>query len=442
MDDIKFLPKLSQNLLEILNDEEYYDVTIEVGNDPNENDGTLSHIKLPNILPEIFQIILRYIYGGRLSLKDYDTSDIIRTIIAASELNLQELIIYLQSFLIENEANWMEKNFDFVYQTSFENDSLMELQKYCTDLMTKEPDIIFKSPKFSSIPEKLLISIIQNDNLQLSEIQIWEHILNWGLAQNPELPSSFTNYSKDDFNTLKNTLQQVIPFIRFYDFTSKEFTDRVLPYKRILPKELYKDLLKTYLNLSDPNSKPNVELKPRITKGIKSITVDSNIITYQYAELILKWVDKLESTDKLTSSYEFNLLFRGSRDGFKQDRFHKICDNHSRTVTIVKVKDSNEILGGYNPIEWKYEGGFMAAEDSFIFSFHNNRIDNHILSRVKDKGNAIFNDPHSGPKFGNNDLIILGMYSGNCCKKSYYEKPIRRTTNQFTIEEFEVFQIV
>ena len=29
----KFLPKLSQNLLENLNDEEYYDITIEVGND-------------------------------------------------------------------------------------------------------------------------------------------------------------------------------------------------------------------------------------------------------------------------------------------------------------------------------------------------------------------------------------------------------------------------
>ena len=86
MDDNKFLPKLTQNLLEILDDDEYYDITIEVGNDPyvkifrahmvilsyrspylrrilstnkKTNDGTLSHIKLPNIFPEIFQIILR-----------------------------------------------------------------------------------------------------------------------------------------------------------------------------------------------------------------------------------------------------------------------------------------------------------------------------------------------------------------------------------------------
>ena len=90
MDDNKFLPKLSQNLLEILEDNEYYDITVEVGNDPyvkifrahmvilnyrssylrrslsihtnkkKNDDGILAHIKLPNILPDIFQIILRY----------------------------------------------------------------------------------------------------------------------------------------------------------------------------------------------------------------------------------------------------------------------------------------------------------------------------------------------------------------------------------------------
>ena len=31
--DGKFLPKLSQNLLKILEDDEYYDIIIEVGND-------------------------------------------------------------------------------------------------------------------------------------------------------------------------------------------------------------------------------------------------------------------------------------------------------------------------------------------------------------------------------------------------------------------------
>src|SRR5437763_5311000 len=106
---------------------------------------------------------------------------------AANELGLQELVVYLQSFLIENQANWMEQNFNLIYQTSFENDSFLELQKYCIDLMSKRSDKILKSLNFSSIPEKLLVSLIQNDNLQMSEVQVWEHVLKWEIAQNPEL---------------------------------------------------------------------------------------------------------------------------------------------------------------------------------------------------------------------------------------------------------------
>ncbi|GES76343.1 carbohydrate-binding module family 13 protein [Rhizophagus clarus] len=441
MDDNKLLPRLSQNLLEILNDDQYYDVTIEVGNDPYKNDGTLSHIKLPNILPEIFQIILRYIYGGKLFLKEYDASDIVKVLVAANELRLQELMTYLQFYLIENKASWMEKNFDFIYQTSFKNDSFMELQKYCTDIMTKEPDRIFNSPTFSSISEKLLIKIIQSDNLQMSEIQIWEHVLKWGLSHNPELSPDIINYSKDNFKILKNTLQQFIPFIRFYNLTSKEFLDKVFPYREILPEELCTDLLKTFLGLSDPNSKPINKSKPRILEEIKLRTIDSKIITYQHVEIILKWVDRLEITDKLTSSYEFKLLFRGTRDGLTRDKFHQICDNHSRTVTIIKVKDSNEILGGYNPVEWKSDSSFGITKDSFIFSF-NGRVENYILSRVVDQNHAIGNSPNSGPNFGGRDIFILGSLIGNVCEKLNYEKPIRKTKNQFFIEEYEIFLII
>ncbi|PKY29760.1 hypothetical protein RhiirB3_446509 [Rhizophagus irregularis] len=106
MNDNKLLRTLSQNLLEISVHDEYYDVIIEVGNDPSSLYKDIS-----------------YIYCGRISLEEYDTSDIIKILVARSELGLKELITYLQSFLIENKKNWMELNFNLIYQTSFENDS-------------------------------------------------------------------------------------------------------------------------------------------------------------------------------------------------------------------------------------------------------------------------------------------------------------------------------
>src|SRR5438045_8388497 len=112
--------------------------------------------------------------------------------------------------------------------------------------------------------------------------------------------------------------------------------DKVLPYEEILPRELYKELLKTFLSLLDPNSKTSGKSKTRITTNLK--TVDSKIITHQHVELISKWIDRLEITDGIKNSYELKLLLRGSRDGFTSEKFHEICDNKSHTVSIIKIK--------------------------------------------------------------------------------------------------------
>ncbi|GBC09992.1 hypothetical protein RclHR1_09260006 [Rhizophagus clarus] len=296
MYDDKFFPKLSQNLLEILEDNDFYDITIEVGNDPyvkifrahmvilnyrspylrrilstnvneKKNDGILAHIKLPNISPDIFQLVLRYIYGGRLSLEEFDTSDIIKILVASSELSLQELITHLQLFLIEYKKNWMEQNFNLIYRTSFENDSFLKLQNFCSELMIKEPEKIFNSIDFISLSEKCMIALIQRDNFQVNTIQVWEHVLKWGVAQNPELPTDPSSYSKDDFNIIKNTLKNLIPFIKFLNLGYKEFLDKVYPYKKILPKDLRDDLIRHFINQSNSNPEPN------ITKDFDSITI-------------------------------------------------------------------------------------------------------------------------------------------------------------------------
>ncbi|GET60381.1 BTB/POZ protein [Rhizophagus irregularis DAOM 181602=DAOM 197198] len=339
MSDNKFLPKLSQNLLEILGDEEFYDVTIE------KNDGTigtLTHIKLSNISPEIFQIILKYIYGGKLSLEEFDASYIVKILVAASELSLQELIPHTQSFLINNQADWIEQNFIQIYQTSFESDSFLELQK----------------------------------PVELKPIK---------------------TISSESVNSIVNSNKQA------------EFTPKV-----------------------------------------GSISIDSIIIKIQHAELISKWIDRLEITDKAENLYEFKLIYRGSRDGFNAYRFHDYCDNKSHTIAILKVKDRDEILGGYNPIEWKSEG-FGVTNDSFIFSFKNNEnIEDYLLSRVKDKEHAINYSGLFGPSFGESDLTLLGVtcyiFDGKTfnkcyCKKSSYERFIRNSEDEFLIEEYEIFQI-
>jgi hypothetical protein len=296
----------------------------------------------------------RYIYGGSLTLKEHDTFDVVKILVAANELGLRELIPNIQSFLIKNKTKWIEQNFNMICRTSFENDSFSELQNFCTELMSKQPEKIFNSSDFTLTSENSLISLIQHDKLQMSEVQVWEHVLKWGIAQNPELSSDLTSYSNDDYDILKNTLRRCIPFIRFYKLSSKEFLENIFPYRKILPEELYIDLLKILLNHDyKPSTKKIKEIKePKEIKKTKEIKetkeieeikiisfierIDSKIITHHHVELISKWIDRLENTDKTINLYEFELIFRGSRNGFTPDKFHKICDNQSHTITMIK----------------------------------------------------------------------------------------------------------
>ena len=83
---------------------------------------------------------------------------------------------------------------------------------------------------------------------QISEIQIRDYVLKWGLSQNPELPSDPASFSKEDFKTLKNSIKQYIPFIRLNNLTPEEFSDKVLLYRKALPKESFTDLALHLLN--------------------------------------------------------------------------------------------------------------------------------------------------------------------------------------------------
>ncbi len=94
-------------------------------------------------------------------MNDTNNSDILKILVAADVLLLQELVDYLQLYLIENKADWMEQNFELIHQTSFRSNNLLELQRFCTNFMANFPENVLKSFDFTLLPEKSLISLIK-----------------------------------------------------------------------------------------------------------------------------------------------------------------------------------------------------------------------------------------------------------------------------------------
>ena len=110
--------------------------------------------------------------------------------------------------------------------------------------------------------------------------------------------------------------------------------------------------------------------------------------------LIANWVDGLNTRNML---HKFNLILCGSQDGFSREVFENKCYKVSQTLVIMKLKETGELIGGYNPVYWNSKGktsneGLIETDKSFIFKIDKNQINNSILSRVKNPEYAILHN--------------------------------------------------
>ncbi|RHZ87320.1 hypothetical protein Glove_37g192 [Diversispora epigaea] len=255
---VKFFDKLSQDFLKLLNDKKEYNVVIEVDKEKNmksftahsvvlryrstyfdnelenakTNENRIKTIIKPSISAQIFEIILTYIYGGIVDIENLDTKTIYELMFSTNKLELKELSVKLESYLIESRSSWLKTHFSLVYHSIFDSNEFKDLKKFFNDIIAKHPYLIFESEDFTSLQETALVSILKRDDLNFEEIKIWDCVIKWGIAQNPTLPADSKEWSKENFEALKITLRKCLPFIRYFHIPSEEIWEKVKPYKK------------------------------------------------------------------------------------------------------------------------------------------------------------------------------------------------------------------
>ncbi|RHZ43787.1 hypothetical protein Glove_856g49 [Diversispora epigaea] len=413
------------------------------------NENHVKELKMPNISTNLFNVIIKYIYGGTISLEKLEISIIFDLLIASLELNLDELVEHLQTHLVTNNASWLKLNFAQVLQKSYHKNFEI-IQNFCNNIISKHPNIIFESENFNSLPEDVLISIIKLDDLQLEEDKIWDFVIQWGRAKNPTFPTNLNEWTSDNFLTLKTTLKDCFPHIRYFNISSEKVVEKFYPYQQLFESKLWSDINIKFLAPNKPIS--SIILPPRkiisSTLPTRTTPFPSNIISNEHALEISSWIDRKEIPYTENNPYEFKLLVRGSRDGFDVRNIYEICDKVSNTVIVLKVEGTGEIIGGYNPLEIRnniddvYEHFY--SEDSFVFSLKIENLKNSIISRVKNFEAAIYSySSMESLDFGYalNLRDNLKTQKKSCCGTTHYEKLIRSNEDYFSVEEFEVFKI-
>ena len=84
---------------------------------------------------------------------------------------------------------------------------------------------------------------------------------------------------------------------------------------------------------------------------------------------LMKWIGREE-----LKICKLNLLYRGSRDGFKANKFHEKCDSFSPTISII-FSDLLRVFGGYTKAHWNQDSLIYLNkkdEKAFLFSLTNN----------------------------------------------------------------------
>jgi len=261
-----------------------------------------------------------------------------------------------------------------------------------------------------------------------------------GTANTVGLAGNLDSWAKNDFQKLGNTLADVLPLICYVSINSTDFYHHVLSYKRVFPKNLFKEILQ--FQLDSKYDAKNGNLCPA-RKG-KQNSVGSILLNQKHVEWLIQHIKQVE--DQSSCDISLNLLYRGTCDGFEHKNFHQLCDNKGSSITVAKVKDTKEILGGYSPLNWNCQDSYFTTKESFIFNLGNNNLNDAVFSPAqKNFKRAVYCGRKYGPNFGGNDLSVGYRHNLNSgfCGTVYdcYNLPIRSVPGEFLIEEVEVFHV-
>ncbi|RGB34133.1 BTB/POZ domain-containing protein [Rhizophagus diaphanus] len=392
--------------------------------------------KKPNISPQFFKIILRFIYCGKIDFKGLEGPDILKLLMAADVFKIQSLNNRIQEYLIKHQFEFLQKNPSEILEIVYQHETLTDLWDFYLENICLEPEILFESDKFLNLNVTLLELILKRDDLSLDESVIWDYLIKWCFSQNPSIQENIKKWNKDEITSMENTLNGFIPLIRFYHMSSEDFLDKVYPFKALLPEDLINSILAFHMKKQTIDTQPPRKLKS---------SYDSIIIEPQHFAIFSNWIGKIDKRDNSYYNirnipYDFKLIYRASEDGNTTEAFHSKCDNKGATLIVAKIKNSEQIIGGYNPFSWNSENKYKSTCDSFIFSFINkDYLQSGKVGYSNGNSRSIGNYLSYGPIFGSgNDLRFYnGIWYSDI--GSYPKLDIPR---KFKTDDYEVFHVI
>jgi hypothetical protein len=171
-----------------------------------------------------------------------------------------------------------------------------------------------------------------------------------------------------------------------------------------------------------------------------------------------KIISEFPGTIEAFGGKRFRLLYRGSRDGFRSAEFHRLCDGHGGTVTIIETTQGY-IFGGYTPLSWQSGSPTYVRDDSatsFVFTIKNpHGLSARVFGLKEHQAcNAISCAPQLGPTFGGgHDIHISDECDSSTRNYTNFDYSYKNETGvsgdtvfagarNFAVRDIEVFEML
>lgn len=230
----------------------------------------------------------------------------------------------------------------------------------------------------------------------------------------------------------------IVEWIKYHQGTSP-LTRQPLKIKELKSNRLVKQLADQY----------RTSTQSKISRSLVIFSGDGTLLSNEQKTLF----NQLFSKEK-----KWSLIYKGTRDGFSSDDFHRACNNRGATLTLIQtrnrlcMKNRRIVFGGYTEIPWSSKHGFHHDSQAFLFLFNQEKLTRFNL-RSKDHI-AVSHYLTSGPIFGFDDIHICSR--ANEFNMSYSRFPYsyediepdgkgRKTfskSRNFLVSEIEVYTVI
>ncbi|CAB4480879.1 unnamed protein product [Rhizophagus irregularis] len=182
----------------------------------------------PNITPDVFRVILKFMYTGTIVMSDNMLSYYLDILIAADELALIELIDYLVEYILKKETFWFRRNLVKIHRISSQHEAFHKLKTTCEEIIQKDSSTFLRSKDIGNLEE----SINNEDDTGICS-RVKNNVNKVGCAGQEKLP-----WFGNDLNWIKGVCKQQIYEKQIVDFEKFNSED----------VEVYKVLLKVNNN--------------------------------------------------------------------------------------------------------------------------------------------------------------------------------------------------